>query len=380
MLNFDDRTYANILAEQLDRVTNTIDKREGSIIQTALGPASWTIEGIYMNLAQLQLNGFALYAVGEALDYKTEERGIFRNPATAAHRRGEFNVEVPNGARFQTIDGANSVVFYVSAPLTSTNEYFHYEVICETTGNIGNSYSGSLLPITAVSGLTYAQLTEIIIPGTDEEDDESLRQRYIVSLEEQAFAGNIAAYETTIGAQPGIGAVQVYPHTPTAGYVLCSIIDANYNPATPAVIETIQMLICPPDVDQNDPSANGYGYAPIGAIVNITTATELDINVTMTLTLQSEYSISTVQTNVENAISAYLLEVRRNWAHRTVTNTVEYLVYVYISRIIVNVLQVEGVINATNVTVNGDTEDLQLTENGTVQQLPVLGTVTLSEG
>ena len=41
---------------------------------------------------------------------------------------------------------------------------------------------------------------------------------------------------------------------------------------------------------------------------------------------------------------------------------------------------VTGVVNATNVQLNGGTADLTLTENGTTQQVPVMGTVTLTEG
>ena len=38
---------------------------------------------------------------------------------------------------------------------------------------------------------------------------------------------------------------------------------------------------------------------------------------------------------------------------------------------------VDGVVNATNVQINGAAADLILTETSAVQQVPVLGTVTL---
>ena len=37
MIDFSGKTYANILSDQLSRVPDDLDKREGSIIQTALG-------------------------------------------------------------------------------------------------------------------------------------------------------------------------------------------------------------------------------------------------------------------------------------------------------------------------------------------------------
>jgi hypothetical protein len=39
---------------------------------------------------------------------------------------------------------------------------------------------------------------------------------------------------------------------------------------------------------------------------------------------------------------------------------------------------VPGVVNATGVTLNGSTADLQMTETGQLQQVPVLGTVVLT--
>lgn len=57
-----------------------------------------------------------------------------------------------------------------------------------------------------------------------------------------------------------------------------------------------------------------------------------------------------------------------------------YAADVYLARITAAIVGVAGVVNATNVQLNGGTADLVLTENGTTQQVPVIGTVTLTEG
>lgn len=56
MIDFNDAKYTQkkIEAELLSRVPDTIDKRQGSMIQTALGPVAWYLEGIYMLLAQVR--------------------------------------------------------------------------------------------------------------------------------------------------------------------------------------------------------------------------------------------------------------------------------------------------------------------------------------
>ena len=64
----------------------------------------------------------------------------------------------------------------------------------------------------------------------------------------------------------------------------------------------------------------------------------------------------------------------------TSTTSVVYEANVYLARITAAIVGVTGVVNATNVQLNGGTADLTLTENGTTQQVPVIGTVTLTEG
>lgn len=49
-----------------------------------------------------------------------------------------------------------------------------YQLTAETAGSIGNDYSGPILPITAIPGLSSARLTDILVPGDDEETDEAL--------------------------------------------------------------------------------------------------------------------------------------------------------------------------------------------------------------
>lgn len=380
IIDFSSQTYTNILTRQLADVTNSIDKREGSLIYTALGPESYEFEGLYINLNTLQDNSFTLTAKGDALDLKVAERGIYRRPATAATREAIFDVTVPLNARFSTIDGENSVIFYVSESRgRGSDGYFHYYVICETTGQIGNQYTGELLPVTFIANLTLAQLTDIIIAGTDAEDDDSIRERYVLSLTEQAFGGNIASYREYILSQGTAGAVQIYPASEYkgGGTVLCSVLDGNFDRATEQLISDLQILICPPEVDQSNPSAKGYGLAPIGAQADITTGTNFDVNVEMTLQLQAGYSEAVVRPDVEAAVNEYLLSVRRSWGSPLLTNKVQYPVYVYASQITVRVLAITGVVNVTNVLLNNTSDDLELTENSTLQEIPVTGTVTI---
>jgi uncharacterized phage protein gp47/JayE len=216
--------------------------------------------------------------------------------------------------------------------------------------------------------------------GADEETDDALRARYNASFEVASFGGNISSYRNTILGVAGVGAVQVYPAYNGGGTVLCSIVDSDYQPAQQALIDTVQNLICPPEDGGNSPSPNGYGMAPIGAAVTITTATALSINVEFDITMETGISFGpTYQSAIEEAIGNYIKDAGESWGAALVTTKVEYSVIIYVSRIIAAILSVEGVANVTNLTVNSGTSDIVLTETSALQQIPELGTVIIHD-
>lgn len=371
MLDLSTYTYAYLLSQMLGQVPATYDQREGSIIQTALGPAAYVLEGFYMALNQVQTSGFVQTAVGQSLDYLAAIAGLTRYPASAAVRLGVFNTAVPIGARFSTIDGANSINFQVTAATSTTNQY---QLTAETPGTIGNSYSGPILPITAIPGLTSATLTDILVPGDDQETDDELRARLITAPNERPFAGNLAAYRQNILAIDGVGAVQVYPTWDGGGTVALSVLGADYLPASPTLVKKVQETIDPPPGQ-----GLGLGLAPIGAKVTVKAPDKVTINVSATVTLASGYDIGQVQPLVEQSIEAYLLTVRQGWSTQLGSDSVEYAADVYLARVLAAIVSTTGIVNATDVQINGGTADLILTETGALQQVPVLGEVTLSE-
>lgn len=377
MIDFSQATYQAILQNMLSQVPDTFDKRDGSPIPTALGPAAFVLEGFFLSLNQVQQQAFIQTAVGDSLDLLGAVAGLKRDQASTAVRLGIFNMDVPIGCRFSTMSGSNSINFSVTATATVTEPQpgdYYYQLTAETPGSIGNEYTGAILPITVIPGLTSAQITSILIPGDDTETDDAFRQRIITALNEKPFGGNIASYRTAITDIDGVGAVQVYPTWNGGGTVLCSVLGSNWLPASEELVENVQRAIDPPPSQ-----GQGLGMAPIGAQVTITSPTEVAIQVTATLELSPGYAIGQVQQPVEEAIEAYLLTIRQAWATNISPSGVEYAANVYLSRITAAIVGVTGVVNATGVQLNGGTSDLVLTEIGTVQQVPVIGTVTLHE-
>lgn len=375
MIDFTQYTYQQILQTLLDRVPDTYDKRDGSPIPTAAGMAAYGLELFYIVLNEVQREGLIQTATGNQLDLLSVIAGTTRYQASPAVRLGIFDIAVPIGSRFSTINGENSIDFYVSAATTGPTEGdYYYQLTAETPGDIGNDYTGPILPITAIPGLTSAQITDILVPGDDTESDDEYRERVIEALNDRPFAGNIAAYRQDILAIDGVGAVQVYPTWNGGGTVKCSILGADFLAASPTLVENVQTAI--------DPNVNqgiGLGLAPIGAQVTISTADAVDINVVATLLLSPGYSIQQVQPFVEQQIENYLLSVRQEWDTNVSQTGVQYAANVYVSRVISAIVNATGVVNVMSLTLNGSDADITLTETGVTQQIPVMGTVTLSE-
>lgn len=379
MIDFSEHTTQNILDDMLTEVDESFDTREGSVIGSALGPAAWYLEGVYLDLANIQKNAYAGTAAGEFLDYITQERNIRRKAAIPAIRKGIFNVQIPAGSRFSTINGEESLVFSAGDFIGESGDMFVYRMICEVSGTDGNAYSGSLMPVTAIEGLDTANLGEIIRPGADEEKDDALRERYKASFETTNFGGNISSYRDRILSMAGVEAVQIYPAWKGGGTVLCSILGAGLSPATQGVIDAVQQDICPSDDGGETLSPFGFGFAPVGASVTITTAQEVKIDITATVERDPASAIPALewQAQIEENIKAYVDSVNAGWGNALKSYAIEYPMVFYISRFIVAISSAPGVINVTGVKINGSEQDLRLTETAQLQQIAKMGKVVL---
>lgn len=379
MINFNGETHAAILKRMLDRIPDTLDKRDTSPIYTALSPAAWVLAGYYLNLNNVQLSAFVQTAQGDDLDMLSIIGGISRDAATPAVRLGVFNTAVPIGARFSTI-GENAINFVVTAETATPNQY---HLTAETAGAVGNDYVGAILPITSIAGLLTAEITSIIVTGADAETDASLRARLITALSDKPFAGNVAAYIDYIGRINGVGGVQVYPVWNGAGTVKCSVVGDDYMPISSSLIEQIQLDVCPPAQPSNY-TMFGLGMAPIGATVTITTPHAAVVNIQAQVTLAAGYTLGQVQPLIEAALEAHIASLREKWAERVYPipsppSNSFYNTTVYLSQVTAAIIAVQGVVNVANLKIDDEFADLVLTESGAEQKTPILGTVTLYE-
>ena len=398
---YEGETYETILERMLNRVPDKMDKRPGSVIYDTHSPTAIEFQILYIELEYLIKNSYGSTAAREFLTLIAKDRGLSPEPATKAILKGEFTpagVDVA-GKRFN-IGDVNYVVLEQIVP-------GQYQVRCEREGVVGNQYLGDTTPIDYVEGLQTARLTEILIPGEDEEDTEAFRKRYFDSFNEQSFGGNRAEYLEAVKRIDGVGGVKVTrvwngdirpaEMIPSAkvttwydsviegldedvaawlstvylaarekkltvgGTVLVTVVNSlDYGEASVTLLQKIQTEL---DPEQN--AGEGFGAAPIGHVVNVKSAVAVQAAVRTTVTFAEGYGWANIKSLIEDAVDAYLLELRKGWADGQ-------NVIVRVSQVETRVLGVKGVLDVADTTINGSANNLVLAEC----QVPVLGGVS----
>lgn len=380
--NLQQYTYEYLMELALSFVPDDRDKRQGSVIYDALAPFCQVLAAGAIQLRQFYTQTYAVTATGEDLDNRVAEQGITRFAATHAVRKITVADEdgnpvvLPLGARFSTVSSTSPVNYTITAQYVEDGVAVpgSYEATCEELGVVGNEYSGNLINITFVQGLASATMTSILVPARNQETDDELRERYFDTLNQKAFGGNIADYREKVMELDGVGAVQIYPVWNGGGTVKLSIVDPTYGPCSLEFIASVQNEIDPENASGEQGS--GLGIAPIGHKVTVVTPDEVTINVTANVVLGTNYTKGQVETPIKEALASYIQSLRQSWADATDLN--EYSCDVFVSRMSAAIVNVPGVSNVTGVTLNGQAQDIELTENGQIQQLPKLGEVILN--
>lgn len=357
MTNYVAEDYETIRDRMLENVDDSFDKRQGAIIYDALAPTALEISYIQKDLENADLENDVDTASREAVIAACAMRSITPDAATASVLEAHFTpvmLDVPIGSRF------NSPVanYYVSQKVSNGV----YQVTCETTGTVGNDYTGTIVPIDTISGLETAEITNILIYGEDEQSTESLAEEYDNSFGSTSYGGNKATYEEACAEIGGVGAVKVESVWNGDGTVKLYLLDANFGLPTQTLIDTVQG-----EIDPNR-DGKGDGIAPIGAVVTVVSAGENDIVVETTVTLDENYTLASVEDAIKAAVENYFVSLRETWQSNT--SLVVRLAYIESA-----ILDVTGVLDVTDTTLNGDTENIVVSN----YDVPIVSEVIINE-
>lgn len=357
---FETRTYEYLMKQCLERVPNSVDKREGSIIYDALSSSVAELAQLYIEIDWALDQCFADTAEREYLVRRAKERGLEPFYATHAILKGAFDAEIPIGSRF-SLDRYNYEAFEVIDYVSHT-----YKMKCETVGKEGNRHFGKIIPIEPIKGLKKAELIELLIPAQDEEETEAFRERYINSFATKSFGGNKADYKEKIKGVAGVGGCKVYRALnkngeKQGGHVTAIIINSEYQAPSTELMKLVQDTI-DPEVSQGE----GNGLAPCGHEVHIYAVEEVSIKIDTSIKYLTGYSFESLKSYIEQVIDDYLLELNKKWEDVD-SSTIR------IAQIEARILNIEGIEDIAGTKLNGIESNFVLKDNQIAKRGEIIG-------
>ena len=231
-------------------------------------------------------------------------------------------------------------------------------MIAEETGHIESI--GDLTPINDMPDLRTAKITSVYLDGREEESLESLRKRYMESLDYQAFGGNRADYIEKVTSVDGVGACKVFRRSKATssevGKITIVIVDTTYKNASRELIKNVASILTPTE------DGEGAGLAPIGHKITVVGAEKQTVNIKTRITVERD--IDNITRDLTKAIEEYLHELRTGFGSDEAT-------VVRISAIENKILGIKGVIDVSNTTINGVEKNLTIED----KSIPVIGEV-----
>ena len=378
---FEDLTKEAVQERILSRLPEDDDITPHSPLYIITAPTAYGWEIFYQDQSKALEQVFPDTADRDNLIHHASIYNIQPYAATYSHAEGEFNIEVPIGSRFSK----ESVNFRVVEFLRNEESKYYYNLECEQTGEVGNVAPGKILPIEFIDGLTLSNITRILVPGEEEEDTETFRERFLASFNNKAFCANLSDYFNELSAISGVGKFKVLRCRDNKGevnpeWVTIVFTDSNFGVPSEELVEQVQEYFQPLDPETKLPTVetSGIGLASIGQLCWVEGVKEEKIDFSLNLTFENDYSWDNLEEVVKEKIKERLIQyAAEDWGD-TVVTTKSYTPinhYITIRRAEIEslLIGIEGIQDSTAIRINGEFDNYNLAWNA----IPALGNVTL---
>ncbi|MFW2490962.1 baseplate J/gp47 family protein [Clostridium chromiireducens] len=338
-----------ILNRLLNNVDPKYDTSNGSFFYDFNAPMSIELSEAYKLVEDIITRRNIATSTGDYLTELCSEEGVDRHLAT--YSKGSVILKGIPGAIISPGDlvasGLLNFEILDSATIPAGGQVT-VNIQCKTLGSIGNVPVGSIksFPKT-LTGITEVTNPTATTGGYDQESDDSLKERYYIKVRTPGTSGNKWQYLQWARETPNVGNAMVKPLWNGRGTVKVVIADSNKRRATDQLITDTYNHI-----EEN---------RPIGAIVTVTSITEKLINVTGNISIESGLSFSDIQVEFVKNLTEYLESVAFN---------INYISIAKVGNILLNV---NGVMDYSNLKINGSTANMTLND----EEIAVIGTVVL---
>lgn len=359
--------------KMLSNLPEDIDKSEGGFPWDFTRPTAIEIAELKEYVLVEVLKSLSPVTCEESylLDYHADGRGLVRRESVNATGyvtvTAKAGLVIPLGYGFSTeADDEGNTIDFVTTEEVTVDSLGNAKIPIEAAEG-GSASNVGVNTIVLHAGDETGELLDEIISvtneeavtgGLDEEDDDTLRER-IVEYDRShdiSYVGNVADYKRWALSVPGVGAVTVIPAKDDSGTIKIILMDQNGVPASKQIQDAVYDYIMRPDSESDR-------LAPPNAVLEITAPETVVVNISAVVYLR-EAEIGDVQNDLKAALQSYLLNVSSNDSA------------VRISAINSILGSVSGIYDYDSVQINGVSKNVDL-ESG---QMPVLGTVTITEG
>lgn len=354
---FEEKTTSAIHDEMIEDIPDRYDKTDGSFVFDVTRPPAKQISKAYQQASDVA-------ALLDVENHHDEDLDLYVNQRTGQERRqathavGVLDVEgngrIEIGDLFQT----RNAVQFESLENKVINENGTIRIRSVLPGDIGNVPADQIteMPV-SLSGINNVNNTSHTSEGYEKESDEELRSRFLERVQTPPTSGNIYHYRNWAKEIEGVGAVRIVPLWNGDNTVKVIIIDSNKQPSSDLLVEKVQEYI--------DPGGKGLGEgeAPIGAFCTVVSAKPKEIDVNFKVIMEQGYDNQLIVDSVKENVTEYLKDIafERN-----------FVSYAQIGGLI---LESDGVIDYSDLTVNDGIENITLTD----EEVAVLGGVTIDE-
>lgn len=330
---YKDKNYEKIINNILDRIDNTKDKRQGSIVYDMAGPISAELAQSYLDLEEVIKSIYPENNTGHDLDLRvTSDTPLKRRLATYAYIKAKFTstdnklMDIPLDSRF-TVD---DIYFKVDKKIGQGL----YLLQAENAGSQSNVNSGTLIPISSIPGLAKAEIVELSTEGYDTETDADLLVRYYDYVRMPPTSGNKAHYRMWAKEVPGIGEAKVQAKWNGPGTVKVVVVDYNMGSVGEELVQATYEHI--------------ESVRPVGPTITVVSATPKNIDIKATVKISDGYELNYILEEFNKSLEEYRVQVSFRQP------------YISLAKIGALLLSTEGVIDYEDLTLNGNSANVEL--------------------
>lgn len=246
------------------------------------------------------------YAYGEYLDNKAAEKGVVRKTAKAATVNVKFSLEaarsssilIPKGTR---VSNDSDIYFETqnSEEIAAGNTDIVISCVCTESGTLGNNIQiGEITTLVdPVAYISEVVNTTVSTSGTDEEDDDSLRERVFLAPSSYTTTGSADAY--------------IYHCKLFSNDIADVIATSDVGSAVVNIIVLLKNGVIPEEelITQLQEYLNGDSIKTLTdkVVVAAPSVKKYDINLTYYINKSERSKALLIQKNVEKAIDEYIL-------------------------------------------------------------------------